>query len=158
MERNKMVGLIIAVSVALSSVALFVYAPSTPRPIRPGDYSGRGFGRIAEFVDQRWALLSPSDTNGLDVVSSNPPYVLIAPGDVNETAEILNQRNVVWYRDAVIELNGIEIDGRRLDLNVYGFVLPTHGIGEVVPVDWQITINADGSYTATAQEVIAGLQ
>ncbi len=158
MERNKMVGLIIAISIAFSSVALFVYAPSTPRPIRPGDYSGTGFGRVIKFVDQRWALLSPNDTNGLDVISSNPPYVFIAPGDVNETAEILNQRNIVWYRDAVIELNGIEIDGRRLDLNVYGFILPTHGVGDVVPVNWQITINADGSYTAIAQEVIAGVQ
>ena len=158
MERNKMIGLIISIAIAFSSVALFVYAPSTPRPIRPGEYSGTGFGKIVKFVDERWALLSPNDTNGLDVISSNPPYVFIAPGDVNKTAEILKQRDIVWYRDAIVELNGITIDGHRLDLNVYGFVLPTHGVGDVVPVNWQITINDDGSYNGIAQEVITGVQ
>jgi len=153
-----MIGLIIAISIAFSSVALFVYAPSAPRPIQPGEYSGTGFGRIVEFVDQQWALLSPNDTNGLNVISSNPPFVLIAPGDVNRTADILDQRNIVWYRDAIVELNGIEIDGHRLDLNVYGFVLPTHNVGDVVPVEWHVVINRDGSSYAWAREVIAGVQ
>ncbi len=154
MERNKMVGLIIALTIAFSSAAIFVYAPSVPRPIGPGTYNGKAFGRIVRFVDEQWALVSPEDTNGLSVVSSNPPFVFIAPGDVNETARILAERGIVWYRDAVVELNGIEIDGRRLDLNVYGFVLPTHELGDVVPVQWQVTINEDGSYTAIAQEVV----
>ncbi|MDN5358714.1 MAG: hypothetical protein PWP76_557 [Candidatus Diapherotrites archaeon] len=154
MERNKMIGLIIAITVALSSAALFVYAPSAQRPVRPGDYSGRGFARVVDFVDERWVLISPPDTNGMTVVGTDGPYVIIAPEDVNATAELLNRKNVIWYRDAVLEVNGIDLGGNVLDLNVYGFVLPAHGVGDVVPVQWFISIGTDGSYTAYAQEIL----
>ncbi|HID08965.1 TPA: hypothetical protein EYP13_01925, partial [Candidatus Micrarchaeota archaeon] len=135
MERNKTIGLVIALFVVLSSAAVFVYAPSASGSIRPGDYSGRAFGVIHGFVDQQWVLVSPSDTNGLSVVGSSGPYVFITPGDVNETMKILDERDIVWYRDAVVELNA-NIGGRILDLNFYGYVFPYHRVGDVVPVEY----------------------
>ncbi len=156
MERNKMIGLIISLAIAFSSVALFVYAPSAPHPVKPGTYSGKGFAVIRQFLDERWALVSPQDVNGLAVVGENPPYVFISPGDVNKTAQILSERGIVWYRDAILELNGIVIDGRRMDLNVYGYVFPTHSVGDTVPVAWQVTVNPDGTYNGYAEEILVG--
>ena len=155
MERNKTLGLIVAIFIALSSAAIIVYAPSHPEPIRPGEYSGFGFGTIVEFVDDRWALLSPGDTNGLAVLSSNGPYVFISPGDVNETADLLNRRDIIWYRDAVLEIN-VNIGGLTRELNVYGYVFPHHSAGSVVPVNYYILVNADGTYSVSATEVFGG--
>ena len=156
MERNKTLGLIVAIFIALSSAAIIVYAPSHPEPIRPGEYSGFGFGTIVEFVDDSWALLSPGDTNGLAVLSSNGPYVFISPGDVNVTADLLNRRDIIWYRDAVLEIN-VNIGGLTRELNVYGYVFPHHSAGSVVPVNYYILVNANGAYNVvSAMEVFGG--
>lgn len=157
MERNKTIGLIISLFIVLSSAAVFVYAPSAPKPIRPGDYSGRAFGLIHNFVDQQWVLVSPKDTNGFSVIGSNGPYVFIAPGDVNETMKILDERGIVWYRDAVVELNA-NIDGRILDLNIYGYVFPYHRVGDLVPVEYQVSVALDGTYRAVAMELVTGAE
>ena len=112
---------------------------------------------IHGFVDQQWVLVSPSDTNGLSVVGSSGSYVFITPGDVNETMKILDERDIVWYRDAVVELNA-NIGGRILDLNFYGYVFPYHRVGDVVPVEYQVSVASDGTYRAVAMELVTGVE
>ncbi|HIQ10120.1 MAG TPA: hypothetical protein EYH23_01240 [Euryarchaeota archaeon] len=153
MERNKTLGLVVALFIAMSSAAVLVYAPFRPQLLPPGDYSGFGFGRVVEFVDKRWMLVSPADTNGLKVVNANGPYVYIEPLDVNATAEILDSRGIVWYRDAVLEINA-DVGGKTTTLRAYGHVFPHRSVGSFVPVEYFLTVNPDGTYFAYAVEVI----
>lgn len=152
MERNKTIGLVVALLLMLSGAVVLVYAPSPNSFLPPGEYYGRGLGTVVEFVDKLWILVSPSDTNDLNVIDAEGTFVYISPADVNATAEILRKREIVWYRDAILEINA-NIDGRSLSIRAYGHIFPDRGIGSILPVRFHLFVERDRYFSEAWDEL-----